>query len=490
MFTKKPKKSFITVTVDKSHLLTLGEKMYVESIELLRELVNNAYDADATEVYVTITPSRIEVEDNGSGMNEKGLAQYFNIGSPEKRVHSVSPKFGRKRIGEFGIGKFAALAVADKFEIQARKGKHTYQVIFNKKDWESGDKWDLPIEKVPASPLDIGGTRVILTELKKEFSVADARQHLIDAVPLRAKKFIVFVNNHRLTLKSVAGRHLPIKHKTIYGLIEGEIIITLNAQQVDKPGIECRVKGALIKRELFGLEKSHEIGLRRITGSIEADFLPITSGRSEFIIDSPEYKIFYNLMKAELEKVLKILKKERDTRDLKKMNKALHEALSHIRQALKMNPDLVPSGKALRQRKKLGLNLQGVKITKNREAEKAEEMKAQGSGDKDKVNKSKEEENKPEIEKTLMRRIRLKDFGVSCAFAHLGEQGPEAVSEGNLIYINQDHLLYLKYSKNKNEQQIHLLRLITQEISMMKRLHVSARAAYDFQSKLLKDAID
>ena len=42
----------IKVTVDKSHLLTLGERMYVESIELIRELVNNAYDADATEVEV------------------------------------------------------------------------------------------------------------------------------------------------------------------------------------------------------------------------------------------------------------------------------------------------------------------------------------------------------------------------------------------------------------------------------------------------------
>jgi len=65
---QKPKT--IKVTVDKSHLLTLGEKMYVESIELLRELVNNAYDADATEVNVTVSPDKIIVEDNGAGMNE------------------------------------------------------------------------------------------------------------------------------------------------------------------------------------------------------------------------------------------------------------------------------------------------------------------------------------------------------------------------------------------------------------------------------------
>jgi len=51
MFNKTNK---IKVTVDKSHLFTLGERMYRESIEFVRELVNNAYDADASEVFVLI----------------------------------------------------------------------------------------------------------------------------------------------------------------------------------------------------------------------------------------------------------------------------------------------------------------------------------------------------------------------------------------------------------------------------------------------------
>jgi len=38
----------IPVTVDKSHIIALGERLYGESIELVRELVNNAYDADAS----------------------------------------------------------------------------------------------------------------------------------------------------------------------------------------------------------------------------------------------------------------------------------------------------------------------------------------------------------------------------------------------------------------------------------------------------------
>jgi hypothetical protein len=47
--------SHLTITVDKSHILSLGERLYEQSIELIRELVNNAYDADATRVEVTVS---------------------------------------------------------------------------------------------------------------------------------------------------------------------------------------------------------------------------------------------------------------------------------------------------------------------------------------------------------------------------------------------------------------------------------------------------
>lgn len=59
----------LLVTVDKSHLITIGEKLYSESIELIRELINNSYDADATLVEVTITPQKIEIKDDGLGMD-------------------------------------------------------------------------------------------------------------------------------------------------------------------------------------------------------------------------------------------------------------------------------------------------------------------------------------------------------------------------------------------------------------------------------------
>ena len=134
--------SYLSVTVDKSHIITIGERLYEQSIELIRELVNNAYDADATRVDVSISDKEVVVSDNGEGMDREGLAQYFNIGSELKLRNPRSPRFRRNRIGQFGIGKFASLAAASRFEVTAKKGDFAAQVVFDKASWiEDGESW-------------------------------------------------------------------------------------------------------------------------------------------------------------------------------------------------------------------------------------------------------------------------------------------------------------------------------------------------------------
>jgi len=145
--------SYLPVTVDKSHLVTIGERLYAESIELIRELVNNAYDADATVVKVTVTPESISVEDNGTGMDLEGLEQYFVIGSQEKLLRPKSPVFKRQRIGQFGIGKFATLSACSRFIVSTQKGEFAARVIFDKEEWSKvGAEWRLPLEILSPEP--------------------------------------------------------------------------------------------------------------------------------------------------------------------------------------------------------------------------------------------------------------------------------------------------------------------------------------------------
>ncbi len=183
-------KKNLEVTVDKRHIISIGERLYAESVELLRELVNNAYDADATEVRVDIASDRISVGDNGIGMDADGLRQYFCIGSDEKVIRSVSPRFGRERIGQFGIGKFASLSAAMRFEVITRRGPYAARVVFDKKNWESSkDIWQLPLEILSPDSVGGDGTTVILSELTKPFDLEESEATIKDGVPLRAAEF-------------------------------------------------------------------------------------------------------------------------------------------------------------------------------------------------------------------------------------------------------------------------------------------------------------
>jgi len=487
MFNKTNK---IKVTVDKSHLFTLGERMYRESIEFVRELVNNAYDADASEVFVLINEEKIIVEDNGAGMNVKGLEQFFTIGSEEKRTHGVSPKFGRKRIGQFGIGKFSALALADEFMVESVRGKYKYIVVFSRDLWKSDQSWDLPIKKEEATVLDKEGTRIILNKLFKKVSLNEAEKYLRESVPLRAKKFKVYLNNKKVSTKTVAGRIIPLDIKTMYGPLVGEIIVALDSRDVDEPGVECRVKQVLIRRDLFGAERKYHYGLNRISGSVNADFLPLISARTDFVRDSPEYKLFYQLMQKQLEQVLVDLKKQSDTKNLKKVNQELAEVMKQIKDALILHPDFVPQGRAVARLKRGGRSGQALAAA-ILEKEKA---KIEYEGEVEiKKEKTEKQETKPEpkieVKPLLVKRIKLKKLGISCGIVSLGKNGPEVISQGNLIYINQDHPLYQKFYKKRDQFVMNLTRLITQEIVLMKKSRITAAEAFSWQSKLLQDAL-
>ena len=179
MEVKEKKK--LEVTVDKRHIVSIGERLYAESVELLRELVNNAHDADATE----------------------------------------------------------------------------------------------------------------------SFQVEDVERKLIESVPLKAPDFAVHVNGRRLYPRSLVGRRIPLLEGTKYGPVTGEI---------------C------------------------------ADFLPVTSDRSSFIVDSGEYQEFLKIMDKVVGIVGKALGREADRSEQRKASRAVNEALQRVHRALARNPELSPFG--------------------------------------------------------------------------------------------------------------------------------------------------
>jgi hypothetical protein len=479
----------LEVTVDKRHIVSIGERLYTESVELLRELVNNAYDADATDVHVEITSEKITIQDNGMGMDLDGLKQYFIIGSDEKIIHSRSPKFGRVRIGQFGIGKFASLAAAACFEVITQHKNFAARVIFDKHAWEeTKDTWHLPLEILAPDPEREDGTIVVLSKLSKLFDFEEVEKKLTEGVPLKAPDFNVYLNGRRLLPRSIIVQRIPILEGCKYGPITGEIIITPSSMASTKDlGVEVKVKGSTVKRDLFGMETWGKT-VARIKGEISADFLPITSDRSNFVTDTEEYQAFLKVMEKIISIIKKTLGKEADRRSDRRASRAVREALQRIHKSLAKNPELSPFG-PIPYGEAGGVG--GGAVT--------EKGKGKDNQDAEITAEQKEKELKPKTKKrrhplvkkitpnAIVRRIRMGDSSVSICIDFFGEAGPECFSEGNVVYINRDHPLYQRESQKAVTYTMYIARLLTQEISLMKETR-NPRLAFTRQSKLLKDA--
>ncbi len=126
-------------------LARITDGIYRQPGSALRELLANAYDADATRVTVTTDRPRfrtIRVEDNGIGMSPDMIEYVLeNIGGSSKRVTAgtklgitdktnpnLSPG-GRRLIGKIGIGLFSVSQLARSFHIVTKQADDDYYSI-------------------------------------------------------------------------------------------------------------------------------------------------------------------------------------------------------------------------------------------------------------------------------------------------------------------------------------------------------------------------
>ena len=106
----------------------LSSGLYHSPAACLKELVNNSYDADATEVNVFVKPdaNRIIVSDNGIGMSRAEFIDHFDhVSESHKRDGSDITPAGRPKVGKIGIGFIAANELCSKMEIVSTKAGST-----------------------------------------------------------------------------------------------------------------------------------------------------------------------------------------------------------------------------------------------------------------------------------------------------------------------------------------------------------------------------
>lgn len=183
---------------DNRVLARITDGIYRSPTSAIRELVANAFDADATNVIIEMNPpwfDRITIRDDGEGMDAKSLARViWHIGGSSKRTkdgvrygttgdNPLYSKGGRRLIGRIGIGLFSVAQLTRHFQIiTKRRGTdyrlvadvilHTYNedglAAHEENEGESSTTGKVLIQSFAADDLDSHGTDIVLLDLKRD----------------------------------------------------------------------------------------------------------------------------------------------------------------------------------------------------------------------------------------------------------------------------------------------------------------------------------
>lgn len=141
-----------TINVDKKIVPLLSEATYTDLYQVIREFVNNGYDADATRVDINIDPKKrfIEIIDNGKGMTAEEFGiNFLTIAHTQKKSGEIT-KFGRPIVGKFGVGYLSATRFCKNLKIESKVtgSSEIFEAIINCEEFfNPGQKlvWEIPV---------------------------------------------------------------------------------------------------------------------------------------------------------------------------------------------------------------------------------------------------------------------------------------------------------------------------------------------------------
>ncbi len=193
-------------SVDSALLQELGERLVTTPHVALAELVKNSYDADATEVHITIRESQnggpeIVVKDNGHGMTFKQIREFWmRIGNTHKGQEEHSARFGRPLTGSKGIGRFCVRRLGSHVRLES-SAKIGGKIEFNtlEIDWTKFTPGD-DVAEVP-----VEGTSVIKTGEETGLTLIMSGHRYVEWHSLEDKRSYAYLLRQLATLSANRG---------------------------------------------------------------------------------------------------------------------------------------------------------------------------------------------------------------------------------------------------------------------------------------------
>ncbi|MDF2726518.1 MAG: hypothetical protein K0S84_61 [Nitrososphaera sp.] len=290
--------------VHPSFFKEFATKTWVSPIEIVKELVENAFDEDATKVLVTVLNNGSIVIEDDAGMDENGMEKFLLLGSPHKRTEAISPRLKRIRTGRYGTGRLSFLTSFDTMRIRTRRKNFTKALVINTGVLERLYTGNAKLDDLKEPPLKRDGTELVMTGAKTQLDLfkitkeirrlAVLRQPLFEVYIKTAEKFKewTFDGSQIIKAPDIQGHRIPVNLDT--GKITGEIIIARRPLSDDERGIAVMVGNHIVMRSNFGFDTK----LNRVTGFVRCDSLTTRFADKSAIIEDGEYTKFNQLMKT------------------------------------------------------------------------------------------------------------------------------------------------------------------------------------------------
>jgi hypothetical protein len=189
------------ISIEPRILELLGPNLYTNIYYVLAELIANAYDANAKNVYIIRDDEgNVIVEDDGHGMSyHDGVQDFLNVARESRTNDETTFVDGsnkqRKKMGRKGVGKLAALSISENVEVKTIKDGDKSGFILSRNVGKDRRLEAIDDETIQFHKIREHGTSILMRNPSYDIhkTLKAARRNLLKIFPLVDDTFKIHI---------------------------------------------------------------------------------------------------------------------------------------------------------------------------------------------------------------------------------------------------------------------------------------------------------
>ena len=294
----------LDLKVHPSFFREFATKTWISPNEIVKELIENAFDEDATKILVTILKDGSIVIEDDAGMDQNDMEKFLLLGSTHKKIDHISPKMKRIRTGRYGTGRLSFLTSFENMKIKTKHEQFNKSIVIDVNTIDNLFTGNTKLQELNEVPLDRNGTELTMRGPKVVIDIFRLSKEIRKLAILRQPMFEVYIKNvenftewdfdgaQLISAPEIQGHKISVNLDD--GRIVGEIVIARRPLSEDERGIAVLIGNHVVIRTNFGFDTK----LSRLTGYVRCDTLTSRFADKSALIEDKEYEKFNQTMKT------------------------------------------------------------------------------------------------------------------------------------------------------------------------------------------------